>query len=94
MLSGSATVLLTPSIGLSAGFFSKAGDIRKIKFQNSNTGERVNTIYWIEGQYVQEALDEINYFMRDWRQNKVIKIASRARVTQRCCKSVFPPFRA
>ena len=74
MLSGSATVLVTPSIGLSAGFFSKAGDIRKIKFQNSNTGDRVNTIYWIEGQYVQEALDEINYFMRDWRQNKVIKI--------------------
>ena len=65
---------MVPSIGSSAGFFSKAGDIRRIKFQNSNTGERVNTIYWIEGQYVQEALDEINYFMRDWRQNKVIRI--------------------
>ena len=74
MLSASATVLATPSISLSSSFFTRSGDIRKIKFQNSNTGERVNTIYWIEGQYVQEALDQINYFMRDWRQNKVIKI--------------------
>ena len=74
MLSASSAALMAPSIGLSYSFFSKAGDIRRIKFQNSNTGERVNTIYWIEGQYVQEALDQINYFMRDWRQNKVIRI--------------------
>ncbi|MDG2474091.1 MAG: DUF882 domain-containing protein [Paracoccaceae bacterium] len=74
ILCSSAAVLSAPSIASSAGLFSRAGDIRKIKFQNSNTGERVNTIYWIEGQYVQEALDQINYFMRDWRQNKVIKI--------------------
>ncbi|PQM61464.1 MAG: Tat pathway signal protein [Rhodobacteraceae bacterium] len=74
IFSACAAGLMVPSIGSSAGFFSKAGDIRRIKFQNSNTGERVNTIYWIEGQYVQEALDEINYFMRDWRQNKVIRI--------------------
>ena len=74
VLCSSTTLLCAPSIASSEGFFSRAGDIRKIKFQNSNTGERVNTIYWIEGQYVQEALDQINYFMRDWRQNKVIKI--------------------
>ena len=74
LLSVSTASLMTPSLAKSAGFFTQAGDIRKIKFQNSNTGERVNTLYWIEGQYVREALDEINYFMRDWRQNKVIKI--------------------
>ncbi len=74
LVSTSTVALMMPSVARAAGFFSKSGDIRKIKFQNSNTGERVNTIYWIEGQYVQEALDQINYFMRDWRQNKVIKI--------------------
>ena len=74
IISVSAVSLMAPNIVSSANFFAKAGDIRKIKFQNSNTGERVNTIYWIEGQYVREALDEVNYFMRDWRQNKVIKI--------------------
>ena len=74
IFSTASAMLMAPNIGLSANFFSKAGDIRKIKLQNSNTGERVNTIYWIEGQYVQEALDQVNYFMRDWRQNKVIRI--------------------
>ncbi len=68
------SLLCTPYVAYSESFFRRAGDIRKIKFQNSNTGERVNTIYWIEGQYVVEALEEINYFMRDWRQNKVIRI--------------------
>jgi uncharacterized protein YcbK (DUF882 family) len=67
-------MICAPKIGLSYNFFNNAGDIRKIQLQNSNTGERVNTIYWIEGEYVSEALQEINYFMRDWRQNKIIKI--------------------
>ena len=70
----SSVALCAPGIAHSTSFFSIAGDIRKIRFQNSNTGEKVNTIYWIEGEYVSEALSEINYFMRDWRQNKVRKI--------------------
>jgi uncharacterized protein YcbK (DUF882 family) len=74
IFSVSSAALMLPNIALSTSFFSKAGDIRKIKLQNSNTGERVNTIYWIEGQYVQEALEQVNHFMRDWRQNKAIKI--------------------
>ena len=70
----SSVALCAPGLVHSASFFSRSGDIRKIRFQNSNTGEKVNTIYWIEGEYVSEALSEINYFMRDWRQNKVRKI--------------------
>ncbi len=70
----SSACLASPNVASSALFFQKSGDIRKIRFQNSNTGERVNTIYWIEGEYVAEALEEINYFMRDWRQNKVMRI--------------------
>ena len=34
---------------------------------SGRTGESVDTIYWIEGEYITEALREINYFMRDWR---------------------------
>ena len=74
VLGASSVMICAPHIAFSESFFRQSGDIRKIKFQNSNTGERVNTIYWIEGQYVPEALQEINYFMRDWRQNKVIRI--------------------
>ena len=73
-LMATPAVLFTPNTASSFNLFNTAGDIRKIHLQNSNTGERVNSIYWIEGEYVAEALHEINYFMRDWRQNKIIKI--------------------
>ena len=47
-----------------------AGDIRSLKMRSGVTGESINTVYWIEGEYVPEALIEINYFMRDWRANR------------------------
>ena len=28
-------------------------------------------IYWIEGNYIKEAVKQINYFMRDWRTDQV-----------------------
>ena len=40
--------------------------------RNQRTAETIDIIYWIEGQYIQEALNEVNNFMRDWRQNAVI----------------------
>ena len=38
---------------------------------SGRTGESLDTIYWIEGEYIPEALNEISYFMRDWRQDEV-----------------------
>ena len=40
---------------------------------SQRTGESLDTIYFVDGQYVPEALNEISYFMRDWRQNKMMK---------------------
>jgi len=34
-------------------------------------------IYWIEGDYIKDALKEINFFMRDWRRNEVRQIDTR-----------------
>jgi uncharacterized protein YcbK (DUF882 family) len=34
---------------------------------SGRTGESLDTIYWIDGKYVPEALKEINHFMRDVR---------------------------
>jgi uncharacterized protein YcbK (DUF882 family) len=50
-----------------------AGDIRKIKLSNARTAESIDLIYWIEGQYIPEALREVSYFMRDWRRNESIR---------------------
>lgn len=32
----------------------------------------MDTIYWIEGEYIPEVMNEISFFMRDWRQNELI----------------------
>ena len=68
--SAASIVAAAPVLAKAPGFLRGAGDIRKIRFRNFNTGEFINTVYWIEGSYVDGALQEINYFMRDWRQNK------------------------
>lgn len=44
---------------------------------SGRTGESINTIYWIEGEYIKEALSEINHFMRDWRVDKAVSIDTR-----------------
>lgn len=54
-----------------------AGDIRRVKFYSGRTGENVNIIYWIDGQYIPESLGEINHFFRDWRNNQAHNIDTR-----------------
>lgn len=54
-----------------------AGDIRRLHFYSGRTGENINLIYWIDGQYVPESLAEINHFFRDWRNNAVHTIDPR-----------------
>ena len=70
-VSTASFVVAAPVLAKAPGFLRGAGDIRKIRFRNFNTGEFINSVYWIEGSYVSDALKEIDYFMRDWRQNKV-----------------------
>ncbi|WP_298491405.1 DUF882 domain-containing protein [uncultured Maritimibacter sp.] len=60
-------VVAAPTYSNAAGFLRGAGDVRRIAMYSGRTGESINTIYWIEGDYIKEALGEINYFMRDWR---------------------------
>lgn len=44
---------------------------------SGRTGESIDTIYWIEGKYIKEAMKEVTVFMRDWRNNKAMTIDSR-----------------
>ncbi|MDO5622179.1 MAG: DUF882 domain-containing protein [Paracoccus sp. (in: a-proteobacteria)] len=48
-----------------------AGDVRRIAMYNPRTGESIDTVYWVDGKYIRESLNEINYFMRDWRTGQV-----------------------
>ena len=40
---------------------------------SQRTGESIDTIYYVDGKYIPEAIREISWFMRDWRQNKAVK---------------------
>lgn len=65
-----ATALIAaPTYSHAAGFLRRSGDIRRIKMYSGRTGERLDTIYWVEGEYIKDAVAEINHFMRDWRTN-------------------------
>ncbi len=71
------TLVAAPTASNAFGILRGAGDIRRISMYSGRTGESLDTVYWIEGEYIPEALKEINHFMRDWRNNKVTKIDPR-----------------
>ena len=50
---------------------SKREMARSLSFYNLHTGERLTTVYWEKGEYVPTALDQVNYILRDFRQNEI-----------------------
>jgi uncharacterized protein YcbK (DUF882 family) len=47
---------------------------RSLAFYNTHTGERLKTVYWQQGDYVPEALTDINHILRDHLANEVREI--------------------
>jgi len=68
-LAAGAAAIATPALA------RVPGDVRAVTFDNLHTGEWLRTAYWIDGAYVPEALDEISYILRDWREDAVKPIA-------------------
>jgi uncharacterized protein YcbK (DUF882 family) len=44
---------------------------RALSFYNLHTGESLKTTYFANGEYISGALAEINFILRDWRENEV-----------------------
>ncbi|MGC9370938.1 MAG: YcbK family protein [Paracoccaceae bacterium] len=72
-----ATAVTAAPYSKAFAFNRGAGDIRRIQMYSGRTGESIDTVYWIEGEYIKEAIDEITYFMRDWRNGKIMSIDPR-----------------
>jgi uncharacterized protein YcbK (DUF882 family) len=73
-----ATALVAaPSYANAFGILRGAGDIRRIRMYSGRTGESLDLIYWVDGEYIPEAMAEINHFMRDWRSGAVKPIDAR-----------------
>ena len=50
------------------------GDTRTLAFVNNHTNESGSFTYRVNGRYDQDALDKLNWFMRDWRLNEQTKM--------------------
>jgi len=44
---------------------------RSLAFYNTHTGEFVKSLFWIEGKFIPDALEEINYILRDHRSDEI-----------------------
>ncbi len=64
---------LTPGLTHAQQHPSKAPQ-RWLELYNVNTKEHLKTVYWAEGQYVTEALVQIDHLLRDHRANEVTVI--------------------
>lgn len=67
-------VAAAPTFSNAAGFLRGGGDIRRIRMYSGRTGERIDMVYWIDGEYIKDAVSEVNHFMRDWRTDQVKQI--------------------
>jgi uncharacterized protein YcbK (DUF882 family) len=68
----STALVAAPTYTNAFGLLKGAGDIRRIQMYSGRTGESIDTIYWIEGEYIPEVVKEINHFMRDWRTDDIV----------------------
>ena len=71
-------ITAAPTYSNAFGFLKGSGDIRRLQMYSGRTGETMDTIYWIDGEYIPEAVAEVSKFMRDWRNDKIINIDTRA----------------
>ncbi len=56
---------------------SKSVAEKSLGFYNTHTGEKLNSVYWAEGKYLADSLRDINYVLRDPRNNEVHDIDTR-----------------
>ena len=71
------TVVAAPHMANAFSLLRGAGDIRRLSMYNGRSGEHLDVIYWIEGEYIDESLDAITYFFRDLRANRSHRIDTR-----------------
>jgi uncharacterized protein YcbK (DUF882 family) len=60
-----------------ANFILRPATTRALSFYNVHTGETLKTVYFDRGEYVPDALAEVNYFFRDFRANQIKPIDPR-----------------
>ena len=66
-----AAMLMVPAVHAKSAFEPLSRPERSLSLLNLHTGERVTTTYWVQGQYLPDALSEIDTVLRDHRSGAV-----------------------
>jgi len=66
-----ASVIGVPGLAKAA---QAAPGERVLRLYNTHTGESLKSVFWAEGQFIPDALQDINKLMRDHRTNKIAPI--------------------
>ena len=72
---GAFALLFIACLGSDRMIAAGEPDERTISLYHIHTQERLTVVYKRNGQYVPEAMKQINWIMRDWRKNEVKEIA-------------------
>ncbi|QNA87738.1 DUF882 domain-containing protein [Massilia sp. Dwa41.01b] len=71
-----SSVALASAIGMPA--LAKAAQAapgeRTLRLYNTHTGESLRSVFWAEGQFIPDALQDINKLLRDHRNNKIAEM--------------------
>ena len=71
-----SSVVLASAIGMPA--LAKAAQPapaeRTLRLYNTNTGESLRSVFWAEGQFIPDALKDINKLLRDHRNDKIAEM--------------------
>ena len=65
-----ALVFLSPSPGFAAAR-KYSSPKKSLRFYNTHTEETLETVFWANGKYLQTALSDINYILRDHRTGEI-----------------------
>ena len=65
------------SLSLAIAQFANAASDRTLSFHNLHTGETVTATFKRDGRYLNQGLAELNYVLRDWRQDEATEMDPR-----------------
>lgn len=68
----------TPSFASAPAILRGAGNHRSLALVNDRTGEWLKSVYWVDGEYIPEALTAFNHILRDWREDLAIDMDPKA----------------
>ncbi|KQQ86538.1 hypothetical protein ASF77_19730 [Massilia sp. Leaf139] len=71
-----SSVVLASAIGMPAlAKAAQTGPVeRSVRLYNTHTGESLRSVFWAEGQFIPDALKDINKLLRDHRNNKIAEM--------------------